>query len=97
MLANENNYVKPEVSEKYTLDIQSARHPVVEKIQRDFISNDLSMDKKSYSHVITGPNMGGKSTFLRQNALIILMAHIGLYVPAISAKIPLTDKIFSRV
>lgn len=96
-IANKNNYIRPEIASWYNLDIQWWRHPVIEQIQWDFISNDLTMDKKSYSHVITGPNMGGKSTFLRQNALIILMAHMWLFVPAKQANIPLTDKIFSRV
>jgi len=96
-IANQNNYTRPKLHSGYDIDIQAGRHPVVEQIQRDFISNDLSMNKKSYSHVITGPNMGGKSTFLRQNALIVLLAHIWLFVPAREAKIPLTDKIFSRV
>ncbi|MCT4616917.1 MAG: DNA mismatch repair protein MutS [Candidatus Gracilibacteria bacterium] len=95
--AYDNNYCKPEVTKKTDLEILSGRHPIVEQIENDFISNDLSLDKKKHIHIITGPNMGGKSTFLRQNALIILMSHIGSYVPARSAKIPLTDKIFSRV
>ncbi len=96
-VANVANYTRPKLHKWYDLDIQGWRHPVVENIERDFISNDLSMNKKSYSHVITGPNMGGKSTFLRQNALIVLLAHMWLFVPAREAKIPLTDKIFSRV
>jgi DNA mismatch repair protein MutS len=79
------------------LEIKSGRHPVVEQTEKEFISNDLQMDNKNYVHIITGPNMGGKSTFLRQNALIVLMAHLGSYVPAKSATIPLTDRVFSRV
>lgn len=95
--AYKNNYNKPEIVEWYDLEIKSGRHPVIEQSVSDFISNDLELQEQSFSHIITGPNMGGKSTFLRQNALIILMAHLGSYVPAASAKIPLTDKIFSRV
>jgi len=95
--AYSNNYCKPEISKKTPLEILSGRHPIVEQIENDFISNDLSLDNKKHIHIITGPNMWGKSTFLRQNALIILMSHIGSYVPARAAKIPLTDKIFSRV
>lgn len=96
-VAYENNYVKPEISENYNLEIISWRHPVIEKTVTDFVSNDLFFDKKEFIHIITWPNMWWKSTFLRQNALIILMAHIWSFVPAKSANIPLTDKIFSRV
>lgn len=95
--AREGNYTCPEIHNRYELKIEWGRHPIIEKIQRDFVSNDLDMTSKNYVHIVTGPNMWGKSTFLRQNALIILMAHIGSYVPARYAKIPLTDKIFSRV
>lgn len=96
-VAYENNYVKPEISENYNLEIISWRHPVIEKTVTDFVSNDLFFDKKEFIHIITWPNMWWKSTFLRQNALIILMAHIWSFVPAKTANIPLTDKIFSRV
>lgn len=96
-VAYENNYTRPSMNSKYELDIKWARHPVVEQIEKDFISNDLSLGKKSFVHIITWPNMWGKSTFLRQNALLILMAHMWSYVPARSSNIPLTDRIFSRV
>ncbi len=96
-VAYENNYNRPEVSDNYDLEIKSWRHPVIEEIEKDFISNDLKLNKKEYIHLITWPNMGWKSTFLRQNALIILLAHIWSFVPARSAKIPITDRIFSRV
>lgn len=96
-VAYENNYNKPEILEDYDLEIISWRHPIIEKSVSDFISNDLNLTKKEFVHIITWPNMWWKSTFLRQNALIILMAHIWSYVPVKSAKIPLTDKIFSRV
>ena len=96
-VAYENNYTKPKMSEKYSLDIKWWRHAVIEQIEKDFISNDLDLNKASFVHTITWPNMWGKSTFLRQNALIILMAHIWSYVPAREANIPLTDRIFSRV
>lgn len=92
-----NDYTRPLISKKFDLSIKSGRHPVIEKIEPDFISNDLDLSSKSHLHIITGPNMGWKSTFLRQNALIILMAHIWCYVPAREAMIPLTDKIFSRI
>ena len=92
-----NNYTRPEVSKNYDLEIKSWRHPVIEQIEDEFISNDLLLTKKEYIHLITWPNMGWKSTFLRQNALIIILAHIWSFVPAKNAKIPLTDKVFSRV
>mgnify|MGYP002332293099 FL=1 len=96
-VAYNNNYVQPNMVSKWALEIKSGRHPVVEQTEKEFISNDLQMDNKNYVHIITGPNMGGKSTFLRQNALIVLMAHLGSFVPAKSATIPLTDRVFSRV
>ena len=96
-VAYDNNYVRPEIFDGYDLEIISWRHPVIEKWISDFISNDLNLTKKEFVHIITWPNMWWKSTFLRQNALIILMAHIWSFVPARFAKIPLTDKIFSRV
>ncbi|MCH2188305.1 DNA mismatch repair protein MutS [Candidatus Gracilibacteria bacterium] len=95
--AYENNYTKPEIHDGYDIQITDGRHPVIENLEGDFICNDLSMKESEYIHLITGPNMGGKSTFLRQNALITLLAHIGSFVPAKQAKIPLTDRIFSRV
>ena len=96
-VAYKYNYCKPEITENFDLEIHSARHPVIEQIENDFISNSLKLNKKKYIHTITWPNMWWKSTFLRQNALIILMAHIGSFIPAKMAKIPLTDKIFSRI
>ncbi|NOZ43660.1 MAG: hypothetical protein GXP45_00540 [bacterium] len=102
-MAKEKQFCKPEIHPNYELDIHKARHPIIEEylpIDEPFISNDLHMQKNDdtgYTHIITGPNMGGKSTFLRQNALIILMAHAGLFVPAESAKIPLVDAIFARI
>lgn len=91
------NYCKPQISNFYDLKIKSWRHPIIEKITSDYISNDLELTKKDFVHIITGPNMWWKSTFLRQNALIILLAHIWSFVPAKEATIPITDKIFSRV
>ena len=97
VLAWKRRYVKPKMVSDYWLKIIWGRHPVIETMWDDFISNNLELSKKIFSHIITWPNMGGKSTFLRQNALIILMAHIGSYVPANEAIIPITDKIFSRI
>ena len=96
-LAYSSNYVKPEITENYDLKVVWWRHPIIEQSEKDFISNDLSLDNKKYVHIITWPNMWGKSTFLRQNALILLMAHIWSFVPAKKAIIPITDKIFSRI
>jgi DNA mismatch repair protein MutS len=96
-VAYENNYVQPTMKKSWDLEILNGRHPVIEKTERSFISNDLKLTNKSYVHIITWPNMWGKSTFLRQNALIVLMAHIWSFVPASEATIPLTDRIFSRV
>lgn len=96
-VAYQNDYVKPEIHTGYDLEIVWGRHPVVEKIEKKFISNDLLFSEKKFVNIITWPNMWWKSTYLRQNALIILLAHLGSFVPAKIAKIPLTDKIFSRV
>ncbi|MDP5039020.1 MAG: DNA mismatch repair protein MutS [Candidatus Gracilibacteria bacterium] len=97
IVANDNNYIKPEIHSGYDLKIENGRHPVIEKIEKTFISNDLNINSNNFVNIITGPNMGGKSTYLRQNALIIFMSHIGSFIPASYAKIPLTDKIFSRI
>ncbi len=97
--ANENNYVKPVISNSGDIEIESGRHPVIESMSKDqcFIPNDTSMDRDKFMGIITGPNMAGKSTYMRQVALISLMAHIGSFVPAQRAKIPLLDRIFTRV
>lgn len=100
LVAERSNYVKPSVNEKGLIDIRGGRHPVVEKmIPNDmFIANDTYLDNtKSRVSIITGPNMAGKSTYMRQTALIVLMAQIGSFVPAASAKIGLADRIFTRV
>ena len=94
------NYCRPVMVEEPGLKIREGRHPVLEQLQRDppFIPNDCSLDPNSSQIVLlTGPNMGGKSTYLRQNALITLLAHAGSFVPAAEAIIGLTDRIFTRV
>ncbi|RLG10428.1 DNA mismatch repair protein MutS [Candidatus Pacearchaeota archaeon] len=97
-VALENNYIMPEVTSDSALFIKEGRHPVVEKtINETFIPNDTLMDKNERIFIITGPNMAGKSTYLRQVALIVLMAQIGSFVPAKEAKIGLVDRIFSRI
>ncbi len=100
LVAERNRYVRPGINEKGIIDIKDGRHPVVERmIPNDmFIANDTYLnDKKKRISVITGPNMAGKSTYMRQTALIVLMAQIGSFVPASSADIGLVDRIFTRV
>ena len=98
-IATKNNYVCPKIVEGYDLEIRSGRHPIVEKlvVGEDYISNDIVLDEETKVIVLTGPNMAGKSTYMKQAALIILMAQIGSYVPASSATIGIVDKIFTRV
>ena len=95
-----NNYVKPDIAIDGSIDIKAGRHPVVELMLQDemFVPNDTYIDTKNdRMAIITGPNMSGKSTYMRQTALIVLMAQIGCFVPADSAKISVVDKIFTRV
>ena len=95
------NYVRPTIDDSYVLDIKDGRHPVIEQMLpagESYIANDVYLDKdKQQIIVITGPNMSGKSALLRQTALIVLMAQMGSFVPATSARIGLVDKIFTRV
>ncbi len=100
LVADQNNYCRPKINENGVIDIKNGRHPVVEKM----ITNDMFIDNDTYLDngnnrisIITGPNMAGKSTYMRQSALIVLMAQIGSYVPASSAKIGIVDRIFTRV
>ena len=99
-VATRNNYMKPAINEKGTIQIKGGRHPVVEKMMRDdlFVANDTYLDSgKNRISIITGPNMAGKSTYMRQTALITLMAQIGSFVPAAQANIGICDRIFTRV
>ena len=100
LVASRNNYCKPKINESGILDIKNGRHPVVEQM----ITNDMFIDNDTYLNnsnnriaIITGPNMAGKSTYMRQTALIVLMAQIGSFVPAASANIGIVDRIFTRV
>ncbi|MBQ2902177.1 MAG: DNA mismatch repair protein MutS [Agathobacter sp.] len=100
LVASRNNYCKPKINESGIIDIKNGRHPVVEKM----ITNDMFIDNDTYLNnasnriaIITGPNMAGKSTYMRQTALIVLMAQIGSFVPAASANIGIVDRIFTRV
>ena len=100
IIAEDLNYTKPEVNDEGIIDIQGGRHPVIEKMlpEGNFIDNDTYLDNATDRlSIITGPNMAGKSTYMRQVALITLMAQIGSFVPANSAKIGVVDKIFTRV
>ncbi|MFH0854435.1 MAG: DNA mismatch repair protein MutS [bacterium] len=98
-IARENNYVKPYISDSAKIDIKEGRHPVIEhNSEVDFVANDSCLDnEKRRFIVLTGPNMAGKSVYLRQNALICLMAQIGSYVPAKEANLCVLDRIFTRV
>ena len=98
LTARQNSYVRPKVTGESIISLKDARHPVVERIEAgSFVGNDVQMDEDSLVHIITGPNMAGKSTYLRQVALIVLLAQVGSFVPADEAKIGIVDRIFSRV
>ncbi len=93
----QNRYVLPEINDDYKLELKNSRHPVVETIDQNFVPNDCILNNDEFLMIITGPNMAGKSTFMRQIALTILMAQIGCFVPAETAKIGVIDQIFTRV
>ncbi|MEM1002948.1 MAG: DNA mismatch repair protein MutS, partial [Bacteroidota bacterium] len=101
MLAQKNNYNKPEINQSFAIDIKEGRHPVIERqlpLGETYIANDIYVDREEQQLImITGPNMSGKSAILRQTALIVLLAQMGSYVPAKTAKIGVVDKIFTRV
>ncbi len=99
-IAERNHYVRPSINEEGIIDIKNGRHPVIEQMipEGSFVENDTFLDQdRNRISIITGPNMAGKSTYMRQTALICLMAQIGSYVPAASANICLSDRIFTRV
>jgi len=98
-LAQRNNYIRPQISEGREIDIKEGRHPVVEfNMSGSFIPNDTLINSKADQIlIITGPNMGGKSTYLRQNALIVILAQAGYFVPASEAKIGICDRVFTRI
>ncbi|MBI5936369.1 MAG: DNA mismatch repair protein MutS [Betaproteobacteria bacterium] len=97
LLASERRYVEPSFTDDWGVQIRGGRHPVVESRSDSFIANDLTLDPTRRMLIVTGPNMGGKSTYMRQTALIVLMACCGLYVPADSASIGPIDQIFTRI
>ncbi len=98
-VAERNGYVRPELTAEYGLEIRAGRHPVVERMstREEFIPNDVTLDEGTFVMVVTGPNMAGKSTVLRQVGLIVLMAQTGSFVPADRARIGICDRIFTRV
>ena len=98
-IATKNSYVKPEIDDGEILEIKGGRHPIVESLipSGTYVKNDIILDEKNNLIILTGPNMSGKSTYMKQVALNIIMAHIGSYVAADYAKIPIVDKIFTRV
>ncbi|WP_457679956.1 DNA mismatch repair protein MutS [Thermovibrio sp.] len=97
-VAQERGYAKPEVSEGFEIEVEEGKHPVLESLlEEEFMPNDALLNREQFILIITGPNMGGKSVYLRQTALITLMAQIGSFVPAKRAKVGVVDKIFTRV
>lgn len=99
IISNENGYVRPEFHDEKTIECIDGRHPILEKILKGsrYIANSLEMDENQHVVLITGPNMGGKSTYMRQVACIVILAQIGCFVPAKKANLPIFDKIFTRI
>ncbi len=96
-IAVEKGWVKPEITEEFNIQIEEGYHPVIKEFNSDFVPNNLYMNEDGYFHIITGPNMAGKSTFIRQSAIIVLLAHTGSFIPAKSGKIGIVDAIFTRI
>ncbi|WP_075877622.1 DNA mismatch repair protein MutS [Merdibacter massiliensis] len=98
-LASEHGYICPQFHKGHQIEIIEGKHPILESMMKKkrYVSNDLKMDEQQTISIITGPNMGGKSTFMRQNALLVIMAQIGSFVPAKSALLPVFDQIFTRI
>ena len=98
VVAEQNNFVKPELTDKRNIYIKDGRHPVVEVVsKKDYVSNDVIMDEKTNIFLITGPNMSGKSTYMRMLAIIVILNQIGSFVPAKKATLPIFDNIFTRI
>ncbi len=96
-VANQNNYVRPKLNNENIINLKDSRHPVIEVFQKSFIPNDLQMKEDDSILLITGPNMSGKSTYMRQVALIAILAQMGSFVPAKSASLPIFDSIYTRI
>ena len=98
IVSEENNYIRPTITNEHVIQIKEGRHPVVEKVsKKDYVANDISMGKDTNILLITGPNMAGKSTYMRQLAITVIMAQIGCFVPCRSCVIPIFDQIFTRI
>lgn len=97
ILANDCGYVRPHFNTDRTVHLEEARHPILEQMLPGFVSNDWIMNSEDHIQIITGPNMGGKSTYLRQNALLVIMAQMGSFIPARKAELPIFDRIFTRI
>ena len=97
VVSDELNLVRPTLIDKNEIKIIKGRHPVIEHVSKNYVANDCIMDQKTKTLLITGPNMSGKSTYMRQLAIIIIMAQMGSFVPAESASLPIIDKIFTRI
>ncbi len=96
-IAVEKGWTKPEITDSYSLEIVEGVHPAIAEFMPDFVPNSLKMNEKSFFHIITGPNMAGKSTFIRQSAIIIILAQMGSFIPAKKGKIGIIDSIFTRI
>ena len=98
VLANDQGYVCPSFHQEASLSIEEGKHPILaDRMKHQYVSNDWKMDDKTNIEIITGPNMGGKSTYMRQNALLIIMAQMGSFIPAKKAELPIFDRIFTRI
>ena len=98
IVTEENGFIRPELIKEHSIYIKDGRHPVVEKVnKKEYVTNDVIMDKSTNILLITGPNMAGKSTYMRQLAIIVIMAQIGCFVPCTECKIPIFDRIFTRI
>lgn len=98
-ISSENGYIRPSFHTTHKIYVEEARHPILDRMMKTsrYVSNDLKMDENNDILIITGPNMGGKSTYMRQTALLVIMAQIGCYVPAKKADMPMFDQIFTRI
>lgn len=96
-LAGKEGYVRPRFNASHRVEVLEGKHPILDTRMSAYISNDWIMDEQEHIELITGPNMGGKSTYMRQNALLVIMAQMGSFIPARSANLPLFDRIFTRI
>jgi len=97
-IAVKRKYIRPQVYDGFELILKDARHPVLyETMKEDFVPNDIDLSDDGFFHIITGPNMAGKSTIMRTVALLVIMSHMGCFIPASEARVPITDRVFTRV